>query len=142
VRAPKATVRPVIASWIGPTTRVIVIDDELLGALATEQTLTAGGYDVERESDGDAALESVRASLTRLVVSELYIPCAEGRCVVTALKQIRRRLPRLSVVVYTRYPGPADLEWALAAGADALVFKFADSGVLLREVGRVLGAVA
>ena len=121
---------------------VLVIDDHLPNALVTEETLASVGYVVERESDGDAALRSVRASLMRVVVSELYVHCAEGRCVVAALKQDRRRLPRLSVVVYTRHTRPADLEWALAAGADAVVFKSAPNAILLREVGWALGAVA
>ncbi len=142
MRAQKTTVRPPVASPVQPGAPVLVIDDDLPGAIATEETLTAGGYDVEREPDGDAALRSVRGSLMRVVVSELYIPCAEGQCVVAALKENRQRIPRLSVVVYTRHAGAVDVEWALAAGADALVFKSARGNVLLREVGRLLGAVA
>ena len=55
----------------------------------------------------------------RLVVSELYIPCTEGACVVTALKQERARLPRLRVLAHSRHTGPADDAWALAAGVMA-----------------------
>lgn len=142
MRAPKTTVRSPVAPRVQPGAPVLVVDDQLPDALATEQTLTAAGYDVERESDCDAVLRSVRASLMRVVVSELYIQCAEGPCVVAALKQNRRRLPRLSVVVYTRHTAPVDVEWALAAGADAVVFKSARNSVLLREVGWALGAVA
>ena len=140
--AHKTKVRPPARSRAESDAPVLVIDDQLPDALATEQTLMAGRYRVRRESGGDLALALVRGSLMRVVVSELYIACTEGRCVVAALKQNRRRLPRLSVLVYTRHTAPVDLEWALAAGADAVVFKSAPPGVLLREVGWALGAVA
>lgn len=74
----------------------------------------------------------------RMVVSEIYIPCSEGSCVVTALKQDRARLPRLRILVHTRHTSPADVEWALAAGADTIVYKPAQDGALVREVARLL----
>ena len=49
---------------------------------------------------------AVRGSFTRVVISEIYIACSEGRCVVTALKQERQRLPRVHVLVYTRHNAP------------------------------------
>lgn len=116
---------------------VLVVDDDPGGAADTEARLRAGGYPVVAEAEGDAVLRLVRAALTRVVVSELYVPCAEGRCVVTALKQDRARLPRLRVLVHTRHTAPADLDWALAAGADAVVPKPARDGVLVREVRRL-----
>ena len=146
MRALKTTVHPSVVPSVVPPVEsdapVLVIDDQLPDALGSERTLTAAGYEVKRESDGDAALQSVRASLIRVVVSELYVRCAESRCVVAALKENRRRLPRLRVVVYTRHTAAVDLEWALAAGADAVVFKSAPDRVLLREVRWALGAVA
>jgi DNA-binding NarL/FixJ family response regulator len=86
-----------------------------------------------------AALRRVRHGLTRLVVSELYVSCAEGPCVVTVLKADRARLPRLRVLVHTRHTSGADAAWALAAGCDALVPMPAEPGVLLREVRRLEG---
>ena len=123
-----------------PAPPVLVVDDDPGGAAATGARLSAGGYGVATEPGGDAVLGLVRASLVRLVVSELYIPCGEGRCVVTALKQDRTRLPRLRVLVHTRHTAPADVDWALAAGADAVVRKPAAAGVLLREVRRLVEA--
>jgi CheY-like chemotaxis protein len=117
---------------------VLVVDDVAAGAAATESILAREGIGVAREPAGDAALRLVRGSLVRLVVSELYIPCADGTCVVAALKQERTRLPRLRVLVHTRHGTPADLEWALAAGADAVVPKPAREVVLLREVRRLM----
>jgi len=122
-----------------PTGPVLVIDDEIEGSAATVATLSRAGYATTEQSDGDAVLRLVRSRMTRLVVSELYIPCAEGRCVIAALKQDRTRLPRLQVLAYSRHVGRADDEWALAAGCDGVLHKSAFAEALLREVRRLEG---
>ena len=120
-------------------TPIVVVDDDPAGASSTLAALESGGYPGVGEADGDAVLRLVRTVLTNLVVSELYVPCTEGVCLVTALKQDRARLPRLRVLVYTRHTREADTTWAFAAGCDALVPKPAGAAVLLREVRRLEG---
>jgi CheY-like chemotaxis protein len=118
---------------------VLVIDDQPAGATATVGMLAAAGYPTAVECDGDAVLRLVRAKLVRLAVSELYIPCAEGVCVVAALKRERARLPRLRVLVHSRHIADADDAWALAAGCDAVLHKPGSAGALEREVRRLDG---
>ena len=124
------------------TAPVLVIDGEPRGATTTMRWLAEAGYPTAAEADGDAVLRLVRAELMRLVVSELYIPCAEGPCVVAALKQERARLPRLRVLVHSRHTTLADDAWGLAAGADGVLHKPASAGALVREVRRLEGADA
>src|SRR5687767_14958195 len=76
---------------------ILVVDDLPGGADATLRVLRVGRYRGVAEQRGDDALRVIRSQLTRLVVSELYIRCAEGTCLVTALKQERHRLPRLQI---------------------------------------------
>lgn len=126
----------------GPATGaapVLVIDDVPAEAATTLDRLALAGYPTAVEADGDAVLRLVRAEAIRLVVSELHIPCAEGPCVVTALKQERTRLPRLRVLVHSRRTAPDDDAWALAAGADGVLHKPAPADALLREVRRLEG---
>lgn len=118
---------------------VLVVDDEVEGSAATVSKLSDAGYTTATESDGDAVLRLVRTDVMRLVVSELYIPCTEGRCVIAALKQDRSRLPRLKVLAYSRHTGRADDEWALAAGCDVVLHKSAFATALIREVRRLEG---
>ncbi len=119
---------------------VLVVDEDLDAAAGTLAALAPGGYHGVGEADGDAALRYVRGALVRLVVSELYVKCREGPCVVAVLKGERERLPRLQVLIYTHHQQEADVEWALANGCDGLVFKSAAPGVLVREVARLDGA--
>jgi DNA-binding NarL/FixJ family response regulator len=119
---------------------VLVVDQDGGAAEATLTVLMVGGYPGVKERDGDAALRHVRTELVRLVVSELYVACAEGPCIVTVLKGERERLPRLRVLIYTQYGQDSDVEWALATGCDAFVLKSADARVLVREVARLDGA--
>ena len=119
---------------------VLVVDQDEHAAAITLAALGDGGYPSVGEQDGDAALRHARSALVRLVVSELYVACAEGPCVVTVLKGERDRLPRLRVLVYTEHGQRADIEWALATGCDAFVLKSAEARVLLREVARLDGA--
>jgi len=118
---------------------VLVVDDDVSGARATLLSLDDGGYATTAESDGDAVLRLVRREAMRLVVSELYIACSEGACVVQALKADRVRLPRLRVLAHSRHTAPADDAWALAAGCDAVLHKPAATRSLLREVRRLDG---
>ncbi|AHG93349.1 response regulator receiver (plasmid) [Gemmatirosa kalamazoonensis] len=116
---------------------VLLVDDVPADAAASRAVLERGGYEVAAEVDGDVVLRLVRAALTRCVVSELHIGCAEGPCVVMVLKGDRRRLPRLRVLVYTRHRSAADLDRALQTGSDAVLYKPATASVLLREVRRL-----
>ena len=145
MRMPKALVGPLgthghaTGPRAGPAP-VLVIDDERAGAATALERLAEAGYPTAAEADGDAVLRLVRAEPMRLVVSELHVPCAEGPCVVAALKRERARLPRLRVLVHSRHTGPADDAWALAAGADGVLHKPASAGALVREVRWIEGA--
>lgn len=121
---------------------VLVLDDLVDQSVATVTTLHDAGFRAVAESNGDAALRHARTQLTHLMVSELYVPCAEGSCVVSVLKGDRRRLPRLQVLVHTRHTSALDTDWALAAGCDAIVPKGGSSDVLIREIRRLEGFAA
>lgn len=125
-----------LASALPP---VLVVDDDADESAVTLATLGAEGFAAVAESEGDAALERARRSLTQVLVTELYVPCAEGSCVVRVLKSERARLPRLQILVHTRHTTDVDSRWAFAAGCDAFVPKGASAAVLAREVRRLEG---
>ena len=130
------TFSPVLASALPP---VLVVDDNVAESAVTLASLGAGGFPALAESEGDCALHRARGSITQVMVSELYVPCAEGDCLVRLLKSDRARLPRLLILVHTRHTTDLDREWALAAGCDAIVPKWASAAVLVREIRRLEG---
>lgn len=87
---------------------VLLIDDVSADAADSRTALETAHYAVVEAADGDAALRLVRATLMRCVVSELYIPCREGPCVIAALRGDRDRLPQVRVLAYTRHHAGAD----------------------------------
>jgi CheY-like chemotaxis protein len=123
-------------------TPVLVIDDDPPGEAATLGWLAGAGYRATAEPDGDRVLRLVRAERVRLVVSELYIRCAEGPCVVAVLMGDRARIPRLHVLVYTRHTSPASDAWALAAGCDSVLHEPTAPATCVRELRRLDGADA
>ena len=136
-RPPAGPPRPVTRPPDPGGPPILVVDDLADGAALSRAMLEAGGYEVVDEAEGDAVLRLVRGAVVRCVVTEIHIPCAEGRCVVTALEGDRHRLPRLRVLVHTRHRSAHDLAWALDAGSDGVLHKPAEARVLLREVRRL-----
>lgn len=120
-----------------PPLPLLVIDDRPADLEAALVHLVRAGFATAVAHDGDGALRRVRAELTRLVVSELYVASSEGPCVVAALKRERARLPRLRILVLTRHVSARDQAWALAAGADCVLHKDAGAGALVRELRRL-----
>jgi len=120
-----------------PISPILVVDDNPAAAAAAAATLVAAGLPARCDIDCEAALRFVRAERVRVLVSEIYVPCSEGPCVVAVLKGDRHRLPRLRVLVHSRHTRPEDIEYAFANGADAFVPQTAPDEVLLREIRRL-----
>jgi CheY-like chemotaxis protein len=122
----------------GPAT-ALVIDDEPRDAARTRRWLTDAGYATVAAADGDAVLRLVRDGVIRLVVSELYVPCAEGRCVVAALTEDRARHPWLRVLAHSRHTTSADDAWARAARCDGIYHKPGCADAFLVELRKLGG---
>jgi CheY-like chemotaxis protein len=116
---------------------VLLVDDNPVTAATSETLLASAGYQVASEPRGDAVLRLVRTMYMRMVVTELYVPCAEGPCVATILGGERRRYPRLRVVVLTGHNQPKDRAWAMATRCDVILAKGAAASGLVREVRRL-----
>ena len=74
-----------LASELPP---VFVIDDNPAESAVTLVNLGAVGFAAVAESEGDDVLQRARRSLTHVLVSELYVPCAEGDCLVREVRRL------------------------------------------------------
>jgi two-component system, NarL family, response regulator NreC len=89
---------------------------------------------VEEASNGAEAIERAAAEDVDVVVMDLSMPGMSGVVATRTLRQLR---PRLPVVSLTRHADPSFLEELLRAGANAYVLKQSPHAELLRAIRAV-----
>lgn len=105
-----------------PRCRVVVVDDHaimrdgLSALLGSEPDLEVVGT----AADGREAIDAVRAHTPDIVLIDLTMPRTDGA---SAIRDIKRRFPRVRVVVLTLHRDDRHIRAALHAGADAYVLK-------------------
>ena len=70
--------------------------------------------------DGGALLEAAKTLQPDVIVADLSMPGTDG---LTAMKQVRRQLPHLRVILLTNHDDPVLVRHALDAGASCFVLK-------------------
>lgn len=99
---------------------LLVVEDDDAIAVPLVRALGAQGYEVERVSGGDAALERVRAGGIDLVVLDLTLPDRDG---LDVCRDLRAAGSEVQIVVLTARADELDLVVGLDAGADDYVTK-------------------
>ncbi|MBW2734522.1 MAG: response regulator [Deltaproteobacteria bacterium] len=105
------------------TGRVLVVDDDRIVRRSSARLLHIMGLEVSTASDGQEAVERLEehAGEIDVVILDLGMPGWGGR---RTLDEIRRRWPRLPVVIATGYAGKANQrDELLRAGARAVLIK-------------------
>jgi CheY-like chemotaxis protein/two-component sensor histidine kinase len=116
----------------GTSRRVLIVDDNLDGAEAMQQLLTAAGHAAEVAHDADAALGNAQPFDVYLL--DIGLPGMSGH----ALAQELRRRPgsaAAKLIAVSGYGQQQDIAASLAAGCDAHITKPADIGALLALIG-------
>ncbi|WP_197377224.1 SpoIIE family protein phosphatase [Mycolicibacterium baixiangningiae] len=112
--------------------RVLIADDNADMRAYLTGLLRGAGYEVTAVSDGRQALESVRADLPDLVVSDVMMPGLDGLGLVTALRT-EPRTAALPVLLLSARAGQESSIEGLQAGADDYLVKpFAAAELLAR----------
>ncbi|OGD94026.1 hypothetical protein A3H87_04185 [Candidatus Curtissbacteria bacterium RIFCSPLOWO2_02_FULL_42_37] len=115
--------------------RILLVEDDLLAARASQRRLEEAGYEVECALDGEEALHKVHNGCY-LVVLDLLLPKVDGWEVLEKLKN-HDGTKHIPVVVCTVLDGEDYRQRAQKFGADAYINKFNDD--LVAEVNRILG---
>jgi len=100
--------------------RVLVVEDDPALAVFLQKGLMLEGHEVERVSDGDAALEMAAQQSPDLVVLDLGLPCRDGSEV---LEILRKDFPSSLVLVLTGRSNVQERVRCLDLGADDFVLK-------------------
>ncbi len=118
--------------------RVLVADDNADMREYLTRLLRTAGYQVTAVSDGQAALDAVRADLPDLVISDVMMPRLDGLSLVTALRADARTAAVPALLLSARAGPEASIE-GLQAGADDYLVKPFSAVELLARVRSNLG---
>ena len=119
-------------------TKIVVADDDRMFRKAAETTLRRQGYAVTTASDGEEALQLIRAERPDIIVLDLIMPKLQGFDVLQVLKQdsLTAAIP---VIVLSSLTQEQDKQEALDLGAVAYFNKATFSlGELVKQVETTL----
>jgi two-component system KDP operon response regulator KdpE len=100
--------------------KVLIVDDEPSIRRAIRTTFGTLGFDISEAMNGEQALPLLRAANFDAVLLDLNMPGMGG---LEACREIRRRFPRIAVLMLTVRDSEDDKVEALDAGADDYVTK-------------------
>ena len=112
-------------------------DDEDILSLVTLR-LERAGYEVAKATDGDAAVEAVRARRPALAILDVMMPKRTGYEVLAELRA-DPSLAGLKVILLSARVQEADVERGIDAGADAYLAKPFKAPELVEKVQELLG---
>jgi CheY-like chemotaxis protein len=121
--------------------RILLIEDNAVVRQLLHDMLTAAGYDVLAEADGNAAIEALRRITVDAVVTDIYMPGMDG---LETIVEVRKRYPDLRIIAMSggssRVRGrQADhLMTAHEIGADAVLRKPFEPEELIGALQRLL----
>lgn len=95
--------------------KVLIVDDESAIRRALHNTLHGMGFDVDDASCGEAALDLARDAAYDVVLMDINMPGIGG---IRACRELRKKLPRLGILMLTVRDCEEDKVTALDAGAD------------------------
>ena len=111
-------------------------DDDILSLVSLR--LERAGYEVAKATDGEAALELVRARRPALAILDVMMPRRTGYEVLSELRA-DPSLMGLKVIMLSARVQEADVERGLELGADAYLAKPFKAPELVAKVQELLG---
>jgi two-component system response regulator HydG len=121
------------------STRILVVDDELLPRQSLTDLLRRKGVTVDAAQDGAEALRLFLAAPYPVVISDLRMPHMDG---LALLREVKARAPRTFFVLLTGFGTVESAVVALKAGADDFLEKATSPVRLHRLLERALTRTA
>lgn len=121
----------------GRSTRILVVEDSDVQALALCRVLENGGFQVDRAASAEEALDLLSKGTPDLVIADIHLPGMDGRELTRRLR-INADTRTIPVLMMTS-PGVADGERSgIESGADAYLEKSRDAQSILMRVNALL----
>jgi two-component system, chemotaxis family, CheB/CheR fusion protein len=130
-RAREAAAAPIA----GPGRRILVVDDNVDGAMTLAQVLQIQGHEVTVAHSGAAALEMTEAAGVDVAILDIGLPGMDGYSVARNLRG-RPTAAKAMLIALTGYSQPEDIQKALDAGFDRHMVKPVDLDQLSTLIAR------
>ena len=116
---------------------ILAIDDDAMVRGMLVATLSSAGHAVVDVDNARGGLQSIRASLPDLVITDIVMPGKDG---IETIIELRRDFPKLPVIAMSGQSefSPLYLKMAKQLGAVKILKKPFSMDVLLRAVDEVL----
>ena len=133
---PAATDRHV-SGYLGARRRVLVVDDTPENRELVLDFLGVLGFDLCTAENGQEGLDKAHALQPDLILMDIVMPVLDG---LEAIRRLRRRPggERVPVIAVSANATTSDRAQSLAAGANAVLPKPIDFGVLIQQMGTLL----
>ena len=118
--------------------KILVVEDDEDQRELMRRTLARQGYDVTAAADGIEAYELALSLRPDLIITDVYMPAADGAHLVRRVRDTDE-LAATPILVTTGY-GTGSAALTLSQGADAYEPKPVDPPALLSTVRRLLSA--
>ena len=105
---------------LGPSMRILLVDDDARLAAVIRQSLIDRGHVVDAEADGRNGLDAARSDGYDAIVLDVMLPGVDG---VSILRTLRREGTKTPVLIVTARDATDDVIAGLDAGADDYVRK-------------------
>ncbi|GAB1371086.1 chemotaxis response regulator protein-glutamate methylesterase [Candidatus Kapaibacterium sp.] len=112
--------------------KILIVEDELVGALLLKRVLMKGGYEVVLANNGSEAIEHLRKEKFDAVLTDWMMPHTDG---IELIKHIRKKIrPIPFLVLITALASDTAKQYALESGADDFLAKPVDIDDLLSRL--------
>lgn len=119
-RSSRASVIAAIRPSLDRRPRILVVDDEAGIRELLSKTLALAEYDVDLAAGGQEALERLRRAPCDLLITDLKMPGVDG---LTLIREARRFMPQLPIIIITGYSTEASAIEAINLGVNGYLTK-------------------
>jgi len=115
--------------------KILVVDDDRDFRWAISNLLRSNGYSVFQAQDGEEALKSLEKDVFDLILLDYRMPGKDG---ITIAGEIKKRTPRVPIVIITAYAEVKSAVEAIKMGVYDYVTKPVDNNDLIFTIKRAL----
>lgn len=119
------------------TTRILIVEDDLLNRMFYEAVFRQRGYELLAVDDGARVLEAVDSFAPDIITMDIHLPHVSGRKLIRRIMR-NPRTQHIPILAITAYAGREDEAEIRRAGARAYLAKPLRIERLLEEVDGLL----